>query len=444
MVRCKHDRSLAHTGMTADSETAAPSGNLIVKDPTLYDPTFGPTSLERHLRKSDFRDFPALTTTAIRQTQVEAAVEMARTGLAGLSLQKSDHAGRTIFRLKHLPSELVLRKAEQNLRKITYAKQSNRLDIIRRLRLLCEEGLPYCIAKFDIKSFYQSIDHQALKVMFSRRLSTAPGTRNVLNGFVDQCMYQGIQGVPAGLAISAAIGEMYMQDFDAAIRTKLSTVLSARYVDDIILVLPPAKNVKSLRKDVASLLPEGLVLNERKTKILQFHGTPQKPANLAHQFEYLGFHFQVSDIFKDRPFKRNLILDIAPTKVKKRKARIIKSLIQFLGDGKFEDLRDRFRLISCSYKFVDQQKSRVRSAGIFHTYGLIDVPSNALAELDKFTARMLLSSIGKLAPQLSIALTRSQKRELLSLTFTDAFARKVHFHYPPERLNFLTECWKYA
>lgn len=410
----------------------------------MYDPTFGPTSLNRHIRKTDFKDKPKLKTEAFRNAQIIKSLHLAKSGLKGFTLEKNDLSGRTIYKNNDLPTELVLRKAVQNIRKISSARQSNRLDIIQRLQLLCREGMPFAIAKFDVKQFYPSVDQASLKGMVQRRLDTAPGTRRVLEGFITECAAQGIHGVPPGLALSAALGEMYMQDFDASIQSQLKPHLYARYVDDIILVLPPTNDLKGLRKGVSELLPSGLCLNEKKTRLVNFVETKAKAPTVEHGFDYLGFSFSVSQIGKDRPNIRKVILDVSGNKVKKRKTRVTRSLLQYLKDGEFADLRDRFRINSCNYKFFDTRKSRVRSAGMYHTYGLIDLPSQSLKDLDAFKAKMLLSASGKICGPLSLSLPAAQRNELLTISFERAFIDKTHFHFTPERLKSLMECWKYA
>lgn len=410
----------------------------------MYDPTFGPTSLNRHIRKTDFKDKPKLKTEAFRNAQIAKAVNHAKSGLKVITLEKNDLSGRAIYKNNDLPTELVLRKAVQNIRKISSARQSSRLDIIQRLQLLCREGMPFTVAKFDVKQFYPSVDQASLKGMVQRRLDTAPGTRTVLDGFITACAAQGIHGVPPGLAISAALGEMYMQDFDASMQSQLKPHLYARYVDDIILVLPPTKDLKGLLEGVSELLPPGLCLNEKKTRLVNFAETKAKAPAVEHQFDYLGFSFSVSEIDKDRPNSRKVVLDVSDNKVKKRKTRVARSLLQYLKDGEFGDLRDRFRVNSCNYKFFDTRKSRVRSAGMYHTYGLIDLPSKSLKELDAFQRKILLSTSGKICGPLSLSLPLAQRNELLTISFEKAFIDKTHFHFTPERLKFLMECWKYA
>lgn len=410
----------------------------------MYDPTFGQATLARHLRKADFRQYPALNTPSVRDAEIATAVGISRAGLTAMHLLKSDLASREIYQVDGLPTELVLRKAAQNIRRITSARQSNRLDIVRRVRLLCEEGMPFSVAKFDITSFYSSIDQKTLKELIVRRFSTSPSTRLVLLSFIDRCAAIGISGLPPGLAISASLCEFYMQDFDQYASTAIGAHMFARYVDDIILLMPPVADARRLRKDISRALPNGLSLNSKKSRILVFGEEKEVAPIVEHEFDYLGFEFKVYQTKKKKPIIRRVDLDIATSKVKRRKTRLALSVLQFLKDGNFDDLKDRFRVIACNYRFYDHRKSTYRLAGARHAYGLIDQPSKALSELDLFQRKLVLQSKGKIGSQLAGRLTNLQKKELLRLTFTKGFENKTYFYFKPDRLKYLMDSWKYA
>ena len=236
----------------------------------MYNPTFGQTALRYHLRKNDFKKYPFLKDPAILDILLKRAAAIGSNGFKNLKFQTSNLTGRTIYRLEDLQSELVLRKAAQNVSKILKTKQSNRMQIIRRIRLLCEEGMPFCLGRFDIRHFYESIDQHHLEETINRRLTTSPSTRNVLSTFLQQCRLNGVNGLPQGLAISAALSELYMSSFDERVPRRLDTHFYARYVDDILVLLPPTNVVGRLKHDVVSMLPTGLSLNEKKTRILSF------------------------------------------------------------------------------------------------------------------------------------------------------------------------------
>lgn len=409
---------------------------------SMYNPTFGPTSLKRQLRKADFKHYSRLTEPDGLNAIINAASQEARNGLQSMSLKKNNLAGRNIFQVDDLPTELVLRKAAQNLRQIANAKQSSRLDIVCRLKLLCEEGLPFYIARLDIEKFYQSIDQFELKKMVLRRLSTSPSTRLVLEAFINKCAHLDVQGLPPGLSISAALSEFYMQDFDRRVDRCINTHLFARYVDDMIIVLPPSSNIKHVRREITRALPSGLKINARKSSNLCFKENKVAELEVDEKFNYLGFEFKVHKI-QNKSNSRPVTMDIAKSKIKMRKTRMVKSMLQYIMDGNFDDLQDRFKIITCNYKFYDHKRNKHRLAGTRHAYGLIDLPSEGLNELDRFQRKLILQTSGRIGAHLAHALSNNEKRELLRLSCTRGFQNKIYFNFSASRLKYLVDCWKY-
>lgn len=410
----------------------------------MYDPTFGSASLARQLNKNDFLKQPALKSDAHKQSVIAQAVSTARNGFASLPLTPNNLAGRTIFQVNDLASDLVLRKAAQNIRRITASKQASRIEIIRRLKLFCEEGMPFAVAKMDIKSFYPSVDQDALLRQLNARLVTAPSTRSVISSLVDQCKSSSVDGLPPGLAISAELSEFYMQDFDRRMRGSLGAHYFARYVDDIIIVLPELDSPKNLKDRIETALPKGLKLNFSKSKIFVFGNAKVNSPAIEHSFDYLGFKFSVFQTNKKRPYFRRVDLDIAKSKVNKNKTRIVKSLLQYLSDGNFQDLRDRVRILTCGYQFFDERSEKKRSAGLQHTYSLVDSEAPALIELDRFFAGIVLCRSGAIGGRLALTLTNCERKELLRYSFVRGMANRIHFRFNADRLAHLMECWKYA
>ncbi|KJZ18984.1 antiviral reverse transcriptase Drt3a [Loktanella sp. S4079] len=273
---------------------------------------------------------------------------------------------------------------------------------------------------------------------------TAPSTRSVVSSLIEQCKVNSVSGLPPGLAISAELSEFYMQDFDRRMREQLNAHFFARYVDDIVLILPELENTNSLKALVEEALPPGLKLNFSKSKIYVFGNTKKKQTSVENSFDYLGFKFNVFEIGKDRPFARRVELDIASSKVKKNKTRVVKSLLQYLADGNFDDLIDRVRILTCGYQFFDERQQKKRSAGLQHTYSLISSNAPALAELDKFFVGMVLCRSGAIGGRLALALTNRQRKQLLKHSFDRGFVDRVHFRFSADRLADLMECWKYA
>ena len=186
--------------------------------------------------------------------------------------------------------------------------------------------MPFTVAKVDIKSFYSSVSQDNLLSHLDRRLVTAPSTRFVLRSLINQCKNSSVAGLPPGTAISAELSEFYMQDFDRNVREDFGAYYFARYVDDIILILPEASNHRKLRKRIESALPTGLQLNYAKSRFLQFKGTTYKTPSDEQRFEYLGFQFTIYPVGNSKPHFRQVSLDIADSKVKKEQDEDCKNL----------------------------------------------------------------------------------------------------------------------
>ncbi len=410
----------------------------------LYDPSFNYASLSNRLLKSDFKKNSSLYNDKFKTSVVNSAMNLAKTGFLSASLKPENLAGRKIFQLSNISEELVLRKATENLKKISKVKQSDRISIVKRLKLFCEEGTAFQIAKFDIKNFFESIDTQKLEDRLAKALSTSPATELVLKTFLQQCRANEVVGLPAGIPISAILSEFLLRDFDKFFKNDPDILFYARYVDDIIMVLVPELQKTSFKRKVLSELPDGLQLNTKKTKTKLLKGFDEDCQNLFDWgFEYLGYGFTINTLGgKKKP--RKVKLDIGITKIKKQKTRLILAFRQYLEDNIFEDLLARIRLITCNYKFYDQRKGRTRSSGNRHIYSLIDQSMSSLVELDSFLKKILLSGSGKISGPLCLNLSKSQKIKIIEQSFVGGFKNRVHFSFKPEELKRLLECWKYA
>ncbi len=265
-----------------------------------------------------------------------------------------------------------------------------------------------------------------------------------INSLIDQCKTNSVGGLPPGVAISAELSEFYMQDFDRRMRDSLGAHYFARYVDDIVLILPELDIPKDLKNRIEDALPKGLKLNFSKSKIYVFRNAKANTPTVEDSFDYLGFKFSVFQTNKKRPCSRSVELDIAASKVKKNKTRIVKSLLQYLSDGNFQDLRDRVRILTCGYQFFDERQQKKRSAGLQHSYSLIDSDAPALVELNRFFAGIVLCRSGSIGGRLALTLSNRERKELLKYSFVTGVANRVHFRFNADRLAQLMECWKYA
>lgn len=142
----------------------------------------------------------------------------------------------------------------------------------------------------DIKAFYDCIPHSSLLAVLkaqsldervteltrraictpthakNRRRTRAGAARNRI-------------GVPQGLAVSNALANLYLHDLD--VEFQQSSVIYARYVDDILIVVPTVNEAQTLSLLREALVARGLTLNEDKSYV----------GPVSSSFEFLGYKF---------------------------------------------------------------------------------------------------------------------------------------------------------
>ncbi len=409
----------------------------------LYDSTFNSHTLQRQLRAHDIHTYPVLNDPVQRDAHVAQAVALARKGFQTLNLSSHELKGATIYQPSSIQEDLVLRKAQENLKRITSVKQSDRLDIIRCIQSLCAEGVPYRVYKIDIKKFYESVDTESLVNSLKQDIPNSPASLLVIGSFFGALTKLAIPGLPRGLAISAVLSEYLLRRFDKAAYRKEGVFYYARYVDDMLFITKGDEAPKQFFKLLSSKLPPGLGFNNSKTWTYDFLPYDKNNADkLENTFDFLGYQFAINTISKNQ--ERTISLDIAPKKVKRAKTRLVVSFRRFISDGNFKDLEDRIKILTSNYSFFDHKEQVKRLAGIYYSYRLIDMPSNGLKELDIFLKKMILSNTGNVCGQLSKALSLTQRRKLLKYSFHRNFEDRNHFDFSNQRLETLIRCWKYA
>lgn len=352
----------------------------------MYDPTFNSETLAWHLNAHDIQAFPLLNDDKQKELHITQAVALARNGFGSISLQIHKLRGASIYRSTSIQEDLVLRKAQQNLRRITNVRQSDRMEIIRCIKSLCREGVPYKVYKIDIKKFYESVDTAALAKNLERDIPTSPSSLLVLGTFFEALKIRGIAGLPRGLSISATLSEYLMRRFDEIATRTDGVHFYARYVDDMLIITKGDENPKTFIRNLSRKLPSGLKFNYSKTRFYNFLPYDKSiTGTVENSFDFLGYQFSVY-VVKNQSgsYERPITLDIAPKKIKRAKTRLVLAFRQFMSDGNFADLEDRIRVLTGNYSFFDHRKRVQRLAGVYYSYRLIDETSRGLNDLDQF------------------------------------------------------------
>ncbi len=138
----------------------------------------------------------------------------------------------------------VIKQIQYNIRKLYKVKQSSRYEIICQLKGILEDNFPKYVIRTDVKDFYESIPHdKLLKKLDEEALLILPARKIIGQILRDYRALAGSsKGIPRGIGISAYLSELYMREFDHAIRANDEVIFYARYVDDVVVVFAPRPN----------------------------------------------------------------------------------------------------------------------------------------------------------------------------------------------------------
>ncbi|MGL5373627.1 MAG: antiviral reverse transcriptase Drt3a [Aeromonas veronii] len=419
----------------------------------MYDQSFNFISLSKELRRSDFLNYSFLRDPIQKKLFIEHVVTLSEDPFSHQNIFNVSQLGRNnIYSLSNFKCDVITRKINRNLSKVVKIKKTNRNNIISNIKNIISEGVPYRVYRLDIKSFYESFQHEEIVNHFNTYNELAPKTKKLLKDFINAFERENGRGLPRGLTISATISEIMMRQFDLQVSQCSDVFYYSRYVDDIILITNSKENSYGFLSQLEENLPVGLSFNRKKTNIIEYlekvnpYKTNSTSPNLNNRkFEYLGYSFSVSEPPKVNKIKevfRDVVVDIADTKVKKIKTRIIKSLIDYTKNHNFNLLESRLRLLTSNFSVPDRNREKTRLAGIYYNYHAIDSSKSiALNTLDVFLKKSVLSSHGNIFHLCSF--TKKQRASLLRFHFKNGFDKKIFMHVSASELNKIQECWCY-
>jgi len=419
----------------------------------LYDQSFCHRSLDKEIRKSDFRRIPKSDQNTFRETLLAEAVAAASSsfGTPANPLHSFPLKRKEIYGFAQLSHDLVSRKLCSNLKRIFPPALIGRSQIISNLQLLLEEGVPYRVYRLDVKNFYESFNQNQLLQEIKELQRLSPRSKSLISSLMENYISIGGAGVPRGLALSAALSDFMMRHFDSSIRGFSDVYYYARYVDDIIVVTSAREKSKHLLREVEKNLPTGLVLNNKKKKLVEVTTkvAPEKNRLLQRfAFEYLGYSFKVHEPIQiknkasDSHF-RGVTLDIAETKIKKIKTRITRSFLDYSKNKDWPLLADRIKFLTQNFSVYNQKVGGKKLAGIFHSYPQITNDATALIELDRFLRYAVLSNKGRVFSQSHALLSDKQKRSILGQSFVRGHSKRSFVYFSALRISEIQKCWSY-
>lgn len=419
----------------------------------MYDQSFNLNSLARELRKNDFIVLKQLRDPHHKEEQIARAVQRASTGFMGHALLgRSLLKGKAVYFIKDFSDELVLRKISRNILRAINVSYPNRDQLVANIKTLISEGLAYRVYRLDLKSFYESIEISSAINVISTCTQLSIPTKRFVTEILEHHRSLGYPGLPRGIGLSAVLSELVMRDCDKKISQMAGVFYYGRFVDDIIIITNRVEDEKTFLRSIKNAIPKGHQLNGNKQKIClaSKNVKPTVPPASVIDFDYLGYKFNVHEPMpilkkKDGTYFRDVWLDIAESKVKKIKTRIVRSIIAFNNDGNYFLLELRLKYLTSNFSVPDAQRQQKRLAGIYHNYWLIDPARSAsLKELDLFLQNSIRSGHGKIFGIFFSKTTDAQRRRLLSHSFTRGFNKRTYLHFPKETLLEIQRCWHYA
>lgn len=190
------------------------------------------------------------------------------------------------------------------------------------MRIMKRNHKDYYIAKFDIKSYFESVDKEILFNILKRYISDKK-----LLSFTYKLVYESNDknGIPIGNYTSQYFANIYLNELDYYLKHQLHIKYYIRYMDDFILLLKDKKTANLLYCLIEKFVNSKLKLKlNKKSKIF--------PSNLG--VEFLGY----------KVFETHILL-------KKRSKESMKKKIIKFKKGKIDKL-DMRRIINSWYGHI--------------------------------------------------------------------------------------------
>lgn len=400
--------------------------------------SFQRQQLIRLCKKAEYIDY-GMTINELNQSLDKSYEEIANDTFEFSLKQVSEY-----YLTNDLPNKLILRKLNDNIKRIYKDEQANRRIIISQVKTLLSETCPFWVIKTDIKSFYESIDRARLISKFSDDSILSYQSMYLMKKVFENPILTGKSGVPRGMNISATMSELYMRKFDRWIRSFDSVYYYARFVDDIIVFSNSLKDSLNLIANLNSQLcelAEGLTINKKKTEL--FDGKTlenldiEKGTKLTkkNKLDYLGYSFSVEN---GRSKSRRLIVSIAAKKVTKIKTRIIKAFLDFSKNKNFGLLEKRIKFLTGNYSIRKSEDGNSLRAGIYYNY-LQVTDYSVFNELNLLIKKSIFSKSPNFGGKIGLSLT--QKNRLSKYCFLAGFKKKVYFEFSYPEMQEIIKCW---
>lgn len=367
-------------------------------------------------------------------------------GFSTLHLEEVIVKGHRAQCVRSTPHQVTLRCLNRIIRQTTGLVPSDRDIIVRRLQTIMSEGVPHRVYKYDIRSFFESIDTGSLFQELANVSHIPRSAILVLENYLRELASRNIAGLPRGIQLSATLSEFALKEFDLHLSKLPAVYYHARYVDDIVIVTSCRESSHDFGQTIKDLLPQGLQLNSSKTRVLDIPVQPKSDGTaILGEFDYLGYNFAIHETHRsaDRTLTRTIDVAIASKKIKRIKSRICLSLIDFMNSGDLGMLERRLQLLSGNYNVRNFTTGRTRNVGLYCNYRRVNSTAR-LHELDAYLRSLMVGRQSRMAKRLAAKLPIRVRKSLLRHSFSKNFENKTFLNFTPVELAELASCWRHA
>jgi hypothetical protein len=388
---------------------------------------FSSNELLRYVKLTDFKDHK--TNKADLIVALDNACQSISKGKFEFKICKRG----MIFYVDQLVDILILRKLNDNIKRIYKDEQSNRRIIINQITTLLPDACPFWILRTDIAKFYESVDRDRIYSKLHNDAMLSYFSLWLIKKVFSNPLIELESGLPRGIGISSTLSEIYMRKFDKYVRGCNGVYYYSRFVDDILIFSNHESSLQMIRGEMDNILEEGLKQNKSKTRI--FNGSFIEKNN---PLEYLGYRFLIKKVGKE---PKKVEISIASKKVNKIKTRLVLSFTSYLKDSNIELLEDRIKFLSGNYSIKSGMNNRHDlKAGIYYNYLHINTLSS-LEELNVFFHKLLNSKKGSLGMKLAAKLTIADKDRLKVYSFKNGFENKIYHKFRYAEMKEIKMSW---
>lgn len=356
--------------------------------------------------------------------------------------------GKLVYTFQDAISEVLHDKLCYNLKAINKLQQSNRHLIVRVIKRLLEDRNQFGILRLDIQQFYENISLKDIIAKLERDTAYSKTTVKLINRLNDLCEFDSIEGLPRGIAVSAALSEYKMRAIDREIKKTEGVYFYTRFVDDIIIFT--YNDIHQLEASVLKMLEDkGLSVGFSEDKY--FKKLIKKSEVSKHwnhySFDYLGYNFKFSDQRRQKYDPREVNIDLADKKRKKLKTKLIKAFVDYKKNKDNSLLKTRLRILTSNYYIKSSSRSTLIRTGIYYNYPLINTinhDSSRIVELDRFKNRLIFDeNLQKKLLGKSLLINSNLKRELAKMSFKNGWEDRVFFKISVSQMKKAKRNWAY-